>query len=85
MNLKLGYRRTHIPSGKEEVRLFDPDYSKFIVNGEIIDSAQYMRECGDKIRSWNFMGIVNGERMWQYELVAVTVTEYGEIKELNYD
>lgn len=85
MNLKLGFRRTHIPSGKEEVRLFDPDFCKFMIKGKVVDKPQHWVECGNKIRSWNAMGIVNGERMWQYELVIVCVNEHGEIKELNYD
>lgn len=63
------YRRTHIPTGKTDIRGFDLDYCIFASRKGITDYYKHKQECIDKTTMWNKMGIVYGKQMWLYEFV----------------
>lgn len=72
------FKRTHIPTGKSEVRSFDVDYCQFVNKKEVISYDLHKTECMDKIRMWNKMGVVDGSQMWSYELIGTTLEGSGE-------
>ena len=58
---KLKYRQTHLPSGKVFVKDFTPyQYVAF-----------RLTDFEDLVETWNKRSVVNGEKMWHHELVAV--------------
>ena len=67
------FKRTHIPTGKSEVKTFDVDYCVFANAKGVTDYNQHKRECMDKITIWNKMGVVDGKQMWYYEFVGTTL------------
>lgn len=68
------FKRTHIPTGKSEIRNFDASYSQFFDRKTgIVDYNQHKHECMCKIGTWNKMGIVDGKQMWYYEFIGTTL------------
>lgn len=70
--MKLQYKRTHVPTGKNDILDFNdtqliPHHGVFI-NG--IPHKLWVGEAECLIYSWNKMGVVDGIQLWRYELVV---------------
>jgi hypothetical protein len=59
--MTLKYKRTHVPTGQTWIIEFKSSYKQL---------KHWVCDCADQIDTWNKQGIVNGQKMWQYDLIV---------------